>query len=180
VLRGGAPVAASLPVTTQDNRLIRYFQGEPPSYFIHGPLVFSPVRAEAINYYGELNPDLYSSNSPIMTRRFDRVRFPGEELVAVTAPMFVHKIAKGYGDPVGRVVKEVNGVPVRNLRGLVETIRDCTDEYLTFRFAEDWSEVLVFNRKEMEKATEEILDENGIAPARRASADVMKIWKEEK
>ncbi len=180
VLRGGESVPASLPVTTQDNRLIRYYQGESPSYFIHGPLVFSPVRADALSYYAELNPDLYTGNSPMLTRRFDRVRFPGEELVVVTAPMFVHKIAKGYGDPVGRVVKDVNGVPVRNLRGLVETIRDCKDEYLTFRFAEDWSEVLVFDRKEMDKATEEILDDNGIAPTRRASPDVMKIWKGEK
>jgi S1-C subfamily serine protease len=180
VLRGGTSVSMSLPVTTQDNRLIRNYQGESPSYFIHGPLVFSPVRSDAVPYYARLNPDLYTSNSPMMNRRFDRVRFPGEDLVAVTAPMFVHKIAKGYMDPVGRVVKEVNGVPIKNLRCLVETIRDCKDEYLTFRFAEDGSEVLVFDRKEMDKATEQILDENGIALARRASADLMKIWKGEK
>lgn len=180
VLRGGAAVSMSLPVTTQDNRLIRSYQGESPSYFIHGPLVFSPVRSDAVPYYAELNPDLYTINSPMMNRRFDRVRFPGEELVAVTAPMFVHKISKGYADPVGRVVKEVNGVPIKNVRCLVETIRDCKDEYLTFRFAEDWSEVLVFDRKEMDKATEEILDENGIAPSRRASADLTKVWQGEK
>jgi hypothetical protein len=97
--------------------------------------------------------------------------------VAVTAPMFSHKIAKGYVDPVGKVVKEVNGVPIKSLRHLVETIRDCKDEYLTFRFADDWSDVLVFDRKEMEKATEDILEDNGIAPSRRASADLMKVWK---
>ena len=85
--------------------------------------------------------------------------------------MFVHKISKGYMDPVGRVVKEVNGVPIKNPRCLVETIRDCHDEYLTFRCAEDWSDVLVFDRKEMDKATEEILDENGIAPTRLGGPD---------
>lgn len=180
VLRGGASVSLSLPVTTQDNRLIRGYQGESPSYFIHGPLVFSPVRSDALQYYAELNPDIYTTNSPMLNRRYDRVRFPGEELVAVTAPMFAHKIAQGYPDPVGRVVKEVNGVPIKNMRCLVETIRDCRDEYLTFRFAEDSSGVLVFERKEMDKATEEILDENGIAPSRRASADLTKIWKAKK
>ena len=70
---------------------------------------------------------------------------------------------------------DVNGIKIKNLRHLVETIRDCQDDYLTFRFAEDWSQVLVFDRKEMEKATDEILDENGIA--RWASADLMKVWK---
>ncbi len=175
VLRGGKPVELSLPVVTQDNRLIRSYQGESLSYFIHGPLVFSPVRAEAVEMYGSLNPDLYGSNSPMVNRRFDRVRFPGEELVTVTAPMFSHKITRGYADPVGRVVREVNGVKIKNLRHLVETIRDCQDDYLTFRFAEDGSAVLVFDRKEMDKATDEVLDENGIA--RRGSADVMKVWK---
>ena len=175
VLRGGQPVQLSLPVTTQDTRLIRSYQGEPPSYFIHGPLVFSPARADALEMYGSLDPDLYSGNSPLLNRRLDRVRFPGEELVVVTAPMFSHKIARGYADPVGKVVLDVNGIKIKNLRHLVETIRDCQDDYLTFRFAEDWSQVLVFDRKEMEKATDEILDENGIA--RRASADLMKVWK---
>jgi S1-C subfamily serine protease len=174
VLRAGKPVKASLPVTTEDNRLIRNYQGEPPSYFIHGPLAFSPVRSEAIPLYAELNPALYTTNSPMMNRRYDRVQFAGEELVVVTAPMFDHKIAKGYGDPVGRVVKEVNGVPIKNLRHLVETIRDCDEEYLTFRFAESWSEDMVFDRKEMDQATEDVLEANDIK--RRASADLLKVW----
>jgi hypothetical protein len=109
VLRGGKEVAVSLPVTTRDNRLIRDYEGEKPSYFIHGPLVFSPVKTEAVSLYFRMNPALYGSNSPLVTRRFDRVRFPGEELVVVTRTMFDHKIAKGYDDPAGRVVKEVNG-----------------------------------------------------------------------
>jgi hypothetical protein len=125
-----------------------------------------------------MNPLLYSTNSPLMTRRFDRVRFPGEQLVVVTAPMFTHKIAKGYDDPVGRVVKAVNGTEVKSLRHLVELLRDCTDEFLTFRFADEWSEVLVFDRKEMDRVTEEILEENGIAPSRRGSADMLKTWKQ--
>jgi S1-C subfamily serine protease len=180
LLRDGETVTASLPLAARDNRLIHGYQGETPQYFIHGPLAFSPVRAEAVPAYVDLNPGLYGDNSPMLNRRYDRVQFPGEELVAVTAPMFTHKIAKGYGDPVGRVVKEVNGVPIKNLRHLVETIRDCQDEYLTFRFAEEGSEVLVFDRKEMDKATEEVLDENGIAPSRRASKELLKVWNEEK
>jgi hypothetical protein len=67
-------------------------------------------------------------------------------------------LGKGYGDPVGRVVKEVNGIPIKNLRHLVETIRDCRDEFLTFHFADNFSETLVFYRVEMEKATADILN----------------------
>jgi S1-C subfamily serine protease len=176
VLRDGKEVAVSLPVTTRDNRLIRDYAGEKPSYFIHGPLVFSPAKGEAISLYFRLNPALYENNSPLVTRRFDRAQFEGEELVVVTRPMFDHKIAKGYDDPVGRVVKEVNGVKIKNLVHLVETIRDSTDTYLTFRFADEGNDILVFDRKEMNSVTEEIMEENGIAPRRRGSPEVLKVW----
>src|SRR5439155_459715 len=83
----------------------------------------------------QVNPGLYVSG-PVVTRRYDRMRFPGEELVVVTAPMFHHKIAKGYADPVGRVVQEVNGTKIKNLRHVVEVLRDATDEFLTFGVAE--------------------------------------------
>jgi S1-C subfamily serine protease len=178
VLRGGREVPVALPVTRRDNRLLREYEGEPIAYFIHGPLVFSPANADAIPLYARMNPALCAPDCPLLTRRFDRVRFPGEELVVVTAPMFPHKITKGYGDPVGRVVREVNGVRIRNLRHLVETLRDCTDEYLTFRFADEWGDVMVFDRREMEKVTEEILEDNGIAASRRGSDDMLKTWKQ--
>jgi hypothetical protein len=48
-------------------------------------------------------------------------------LVVVTSPLFTHKIAKGYADRVGQVVKEINGTKVNNLRHLVEILRDCAD-----------------------------------------------------
>jgi len=177
VRRGGKKMVVSLPVTTRDNRLIRYYEGEKPSYFIHGPLVFSPVKGDAISLYFRLNAGIYGSNSPLVTRRFDRAQFPGEELVVVTRPMFDHKIAKGYDDPVGRVVKEVNGIRIKNLVHLVETLRDSKDTYLKFRFADEGSEVLVFDRKEMDRVTEEIMEDNGIAPTRRGSQEALKAWK---
>src|SRR5262249_4990280 len=127
VLRKGQSVKVALPVTYQDNSLIRDFRGEQPSYFFHGPLVFSAGKGEAVSSYSRMNPLLYAGSSPIIRRRFGRVRFAGEELVVVTAPMFAHKIAKGYDDPAGQVVAEVNGVKIKNLCHLVETLRDCRD-----------------------------------------------------
>jgi hypothetical protein len=123
-----------------------------------------------------MNPTLYGDNGPLTTRRFDAVRFPGEELVVVSAPMFTHKITRGYGSPTGKVVRDVNGVQIKNLRHLVETLRDAKDKYTRFRFADDFSDVLVFDRVELERATEEIMEDQGIAPGRRGSADLLKIW----
>jgi hypothetical protein len=35
----------------------------------------------------------------------------------------------------------------------------------------------VFDRKEMDRVTEEVLEENGIAPSRRGSAEMLQAWK---
>jgi S1-C subfamily serine protease len=176
VMRRGRRIETVLPVSAEDKRLVRSWAGGKPSYFIHGPLVFSPLSFNALQYFMQMRPELDTPRNPAMARVGDRVRFPGEQLVVVTAPMFKHKIAKGYGDPVGQVLKEVNGMPIKNLKHLVELLRDCTDDYLTFRFMEEGSELLVFHREEMYKATEEILDDNGISSNRRGSKDVLDVW----
>ena len=92
----------------------------------------------------------------------------------MTAPLLRTRMTKGYADPFGQVLSEVNGTKVKNLAHLVELIRSSKDEYLTFRFAEDYSETLVFRRKAMLDATESLMSENGIP--RRGSDDVMAAW----
>ena len=159
--------------TREDDRLIKPYQGRYPSYFVHGPLVFSPSIEEAVSTYAQGNP-FAMLGSPLSTRETDRVAFPGEELVVVTAPLLAHPIARGYSDPFGQVLKDVDGVPVRNLRHLVELLRDGQGEYLTIRFHGEVSETLVFPRKALEAATAELMAENGIP--RRGSEDVTTVW----
>jgi S1-C subfamily serine protease len=180
IMRRGRRIETTLPVSAENRSLLRGWGGGKPSYFIHGPLVFSPLYANALPYYLEARPELDTPRNPALARLGDRVRFPGEQLVVVTSPMFNHKITKGYADPVGQVLTEVNGTPIKNFKHLVELLRDCTDDYLTFRFTEEGSELLVFRREEMDKATDEILDDNGISPNRRGSEDVLKIWERKK
>jgi S1-C subfamily serine protease len=174
VIRDGHDTDVRLPVDRDDDRLIRAYEGKPPSYFVCGPLVFSPVMREAISTYFRANPGIIGRSSPMTTRGTDRVHFPGEELVVVTSAMLPHRITRGYGEPLGQVVESVNGTRIKNLRHLVETIRDCGDEFLTFRFAEEGAETMVFRRKVMLDATESLMSQNGIS--RRGSEDLLGIW----
>jgi S1-C subfamily serine protease len=179
LIRKGKRVESKLPVTTVDDRVLREFHGEKPTYFIHGPLVFATATADAVSY-SRVRPELSAIGSPLYSRYTDPVEFPGEELVIVSSPMFRHKIAKGYADPVGQCVKEVNGTRIKNLAHLVRILRDSTDDYLVFRFVEEGVELLVFRRDELERATDEILDDNGISPARRGSENMLKVWREKR
>ncbi len=174
LVRDGRTVEMAFPVWREDNVLIRDLDGRAPAFFVYGPLVFSPVVSETVETYLRLNPSLLSRNSPVVTRSADRMRFLGEELVAVTSPLFPHKIARGYGDPIGQVIESVNGVAIPHLRHLVEVLRDTRDEFVTFRFAEDQAETLVFRRKEVEEATKEVMSENGIP--RRGSPELEAVW----
>src|SRR5262245_13697556 len=88
--------------------------------------------------------------------------------------MLPHRMTKGYGEPFGQVVESVNGTKIQNLRHLVETLRDCKDEFLTFRFAEEHAETLVFRRQAILESTEPLMSQNGIP--RRGSDDVLPIW----
>ncbi len=175
VWRRGKSVSVRLPVTTRDPLVIPSYDGEPLRYFVYGPLVFATARDDDLNTYLRKNTNAFYG--PLLSRRGDFVRFPGEELVVVCAPMFKHRITKGYKDPIGEVVEAVNGVKIKNLTHLVETLRDCTGEFVTFRFADDGADTLVFDRRELAQATDEILEDNGIAARRRGSPDLLKLWK---
>src|SRR6516164_9643286 len=94
--------------------------------------------------------------SPLITRLGDKPAFDGEELVIVTSPLFPHKLAKGYSNPAGMVVKSINGKPVRNLKHLVELLRDTRDEFVAVDFDMIGAESMVFPRTEVLAATDEI------------------------
>jgi hypothetical protein len=104
----------------------------------------------------------------------DPPAFAGEELVVVPSPFLPHKLVQGYGNPAGNVIRAVNGVPIKNLRHLVEVLRDSKSEFLTFEPAAHTGETYVFNRKELEASTEEILNDNGIRS--QGSPELMKVW----
>jgi hypothetical protein len=173
LIRDGKPVETRMPVSRDDDRLVKPYNGQYPPYFVHGPLVFSPVLEEAISIYSQGNPSAMVG-SPLATLSENRARFPGEELVVVTAPLLAHRVARGYDDPFGQVVKDVDGVKIKNLRHLVEVLRDGKSEFLTIRFHGEIAETLVFPRKALEEATAVLMAENGIP--KRGTDDVMSVW----
>ncbi|TML13869.1 MAG: hypothetical protein E6G33_11145 [Actinobacteria bacterium] len=72
------------------------------------------------------------------------------------------------------MLKAINGVPVRNLKHLVELIRDSRDRYLVFEWFDRDLESLVFNGEELLKSTEEVLADNDIRNP--ISDDLVLTW----
>ena len=176
VLRDGQELAIEAPVPSTRPLLLRDLRGSYPSYFIYGPMVFSTATVQlagGVNNVGFLNL-LAAHGSPLVSRRGQKPAFPGEELVVVPSPFFPHRLVKGYGPPTWQVIEKVNDTPIKNLRHLVEVLRDSKDEFLRLSFVGANQETLVFRRKEMADATEGVLNDNGVRA--QGSADTMEVW----
>lgn len=180
VIREGREISIQLPVSTSRPKLIPYLHGEYPPYFICGPLVFSIAVEEMIAVLSGGNNGLMLMNllsqtgSPLVTRRSDLPAFEGEELVMIPSPFFTHALAKNYSPPVMRIVTSINGISVKNLRHLVEILRDSEEEFIRIDLAGRGTETLVFRRHEMIAATEQILNDNGIRA--QGSPDMLSVW----
>jgi hypothetical protein len=180
VVRAGKELQIELPVTAKRPLVIPALDGAYPSYLVYGPLVFSEASSELVASLGRGDVGaswmrrLSAVGSPLVRRVGDKRAFEGEALVVVSSPFFPHKLAKGYDSPVMQVVKTVNDIPIKNLGHLVEVLRDCRDEFITFKFDSRTAETPVFPRRETLAATDEILTDNGVRS--QGSPDVLAIW----
>jgi S1-C subfamily serine protease len=185
IIRDGRELKIDAPVNPDGNRWLVPILGDAvPSYFIFGPLVFTETSDDYVRYLAysdepvsRIMANLYAG-SPPFTRYGDRPAFLGERIVIVAHPMFTHKISKGYKEPFADAIGEVNGTRIRNLKHLVEVLRDATGEFVEFKFLCKFTDTIVFNRKEALDATEEILSDNGIRG--QYSPDIAPIWNAKK
>ncbi len=178
VFRDGKLNPMKLPVQSHRELVMPYLLNASPRYFILGPLVFSQATQDYVERASAQRPlPASQQNSPLVTRRYDKPRFDGEELVVVTSPMFPHRITKGYDDPERFVLSEVNGQRLRSLQHLVQLLRDDTQSQITLKFARAsrrTHETMVFNRAELLESTAKIIEENGIRYP--YSSDLRPLW----
>jgi S1-C subfamily serine protease len=179
VVRGGKTLAVQLPVSVEHPTLVTDLRGSYPSYFIYGPLVFSPATWQLVSSL-ENNTGLMRMlglvKSPLVTRALDEPDGDLQELVVVSSPFFPHRIANGYSNPAGSVVYAVNGTRIKSLTHLVAVLRDLKDSFVTIEFDQKGGEALVFSRQAIMSATDDILMDNGVRA--QGSPDTLAVWQE--
>lgn len=181
VVRASKEVPVELPVMSERPMVIPSLEGEYPSYFVYGPVVFSTASSEFVGGLtrggrggsGWMNI-LATTGSPLVTRMGDKPAFKGEALVVVSSPFFPHRLVKGYSNPAIQVVKDVNGIKIKNLEHMVQVLRDSKDDFIRINFDMRGGETIVFPRAETLAATEDILTDNGVRS--QGSPDMLAIW----
>jgi S1-C subfamily serine protease len=183
IVRAGKEMHVALPALPKRQLVVPELEGAYPSYFVYGPLAFSDATVEFTAGFTKLAPNPRQTNvfllmsyagNPLLTRSGDKPAFPGERLVMVTSPFFPHKLSQGYSNAATQVVKNVNGIPIKNLAHLVEVLRDLKDDFVRFEFSARGGEALVFPRADMAAASDQILTDNGVRA--QGSPDVLSIW----
>ena len=174
VSRDGESLSVDVPVTPHRDWLIKPLRGKYPSHFVYGPMLFTAASQELLTGLGRTGQTILSMReSPLFTRRREKPSFADEELVVLGPRLFTHQISEGYDPQFFAVVAEVNGVEIRNLGHLVQTLRDLDDEYVVLRLDGAY-ETMAFRRDELDASTEEILEDEGIRY--QYSDDLKAIW----
>jgi S1-C subfamily serine protease len=177
IVRAGKSMDVQIPVANDRQNLMPDLRGQYPSYFVYGPLVFSRATLQFLGFMRN-NPGVMSSlgyiGSPLITRLGDTPSGEREELVVISSPFFPHKLAAGYGNQSAGVIYSVNGIHIQSLKHLVAVLRDLQDDFVVLEFDHRDGEALVFRRKEMVDATEDILTDNGVRA--QGSPDIMEVW----
>ena len=180
IVRDGKQLHVDLPAPTDYPLIIRDWGNSYPSYFICGPVVFCEATTHLISSLTSTEKNmewmmhLVYSGSPLTRKYGEKQDFPGERLVYVSSPFFPHKLSKGYGKPILKIVESINHHPIKNLSDLVQIIRDSNEDFMAIECAGRGAETWVFPRREMISATDDILNDNGIRS--QGSPDVMAIW----
>ena len=182
LLRDGKEVEVDVRLRRGDLMLAKDLKLEYPKYIIVGPMVFQPATTDFVyqmhgskkwvsHFVSKLNPVMSLGYSPRTVENED------VEVVLTGLSFLPHAITKGYSDPGFGVIKKFNDVEVKNLKHMVELMRDSKEEYFVFEFAGKSYETYVFEREAFLAATEEVLDDNGIR--RQGTPELLKVWNQE-
>ena len=177
IVRAGKSQTVQLPVSNEHPTLVVDLKGTYPSYFVYGPMVFSPATWQLVsNLEGNtgLMRMLGLVKSPLVTRPLDEPSDDLQELVVVSSPFFPNKIVNGYSNPAGSVVYSINGTRIKSLVHLVEVLRDLKDPFVTFEFDQKGGEALVFSRQAILSTTDDVLTDNGVRA--QGSPDTLAVW----
>jgi S1-C subfamily serine protease len=179
VVRAGKSQHVELPVSAEHPTLVTDLRGSYPSYFIYGPLVFSPASWQFVSGL-ESNAGLFRMlglvKSPLVTHALDEPTADLRELVVVSSPFFPNKIVNGYSNPAGSVIYSVNGTRIKSLTHLVAVLKELKDPFVTFEFDQKGGEALVFSRADIMSATDDILTDNDVRA--QGSPDTLAVWQD--
>ncbi|XP_050382706.1 protease Do-like 9 [Argentina anserina] len=154
VLRNSKILEFNIKLGTHKRLIPAHINGKPPSYYIIGGFVFSPVSVPYLR--SEYGKD-YDFDAPVklLDKHLHAMAESSDEQLVVVSQVLVADINIGYEDIVNTQVLAFNGKPVKNLKNLATMVESCDDEYLKFDL--DYNQMVALQTKTAKAATLDIL-----------------------
>lgn len=165
ILRKGKTSEVELSTVTQSESIIQPMIGKRPTYYIYGGLAFAPVTTELAQQAGTNGWAYLGIKGSLLAQAMRQDRKTKEDEIVVLCTTIPHKLTKGYAVSPLSVVTHVNDHPVKNLRDMIQFIQKSKDEFLIFRFEDDYEEKIVLSPKRVAQFMPEILQNNNIPAA---------------
>ncbi len=175
VIRQGKTMKIDMPVKPHYPRLIEPLQGKYPSYFVYGPLVFSPVTSEMLGgaRRGVRGPG--GHRQPAGHPPWRPAEVPGRAARrGLLAECSRTGSPRATTTPASRSSRRSTASGSRTSATWWSSSAIPKEKYTTISFDDRASETIVFDHKEALSATEEILSDNGIRE--QASDDLLAVW----
>lgn len=158
VLRDGSVVETSITALKNNRRARKWMYDVRPDYFVYGGFVFTTV---SYDYVVTAKPEFH--DNPMSEKEFE------DDESVVLSFCFADKAIDGYRGAARSLVRNVNGVKVRNLRHLAELLDKCNDGFVCIGLdrGNEWDSKVIVDAKEMREATQRVMKRN-LIPADRS------------
>lgn len=187
ILRDGEEMEVEIPVFRDGRYLLKHQFDEPPSYFVLGPIVFGVASAEfwdALDFAIARGGDsaksastllklFRESENPLLLRRNDRIKEPGEQLVVISK-IISNRLTRDIRVLAPAVVGTINGHRVPNLRAAAKLLSSADEDLLEIELDDNRHTMIVLSRREIEEEHDQIMEDNGIFHA--ASKNLRDVW----
>lgn len=159
VLRGGKLTALDVTLAPPKKLIPVHIDGQPPSYYIIGGLVFTPVVQPFLE--SEYGHDYeYETPVTILNKLLNGSAEHSDEEVVVLSQVLANDVNIGYEDIRNSHVLNVNDTKIRNLEHLTKIVDQCNEKYL--RFELERAQLVVLETKSAKLATREVLLDHSI------------------
>jgi S1-C subfamily serine protease len=153
-----------------------HIENKPPSYYIIGGLVFTPVTIPLLRAEYGREFDL-EAPVKLLNKLVHSMAENNTQQVVVLSQVLAADVNVGYEEMCNTEVKEVNGIKINNMRDLVAAVENTTNatnasdgnttnasgsDGSFLRFDLEYNQMVIMDRKEAKDATASILEQHCI------------------
>lgn len=167
VWSGGKLKEVSVELRPPTRLIPVHIQNRPPSYFIYGGLVFTPVTVPLLRAEFGKEYD-YEAPVKILDKMLYAMAENEDQQIVLLSQVLAAETNVGYESICNTQVLKVNEKKINNLEELVRAVEECTEKYLQFEL--EYDQVVILDRMQAGCATADILRQHCVDADR--SADV--------